>query len=163
MVNVYKMLRSISVMVATLVLIGGQLAAQDAMLVLINSKTAEKTELSEEQLMALAQAQIETENEWVDSMTLFEGPLARDIMALMGLGVDDTVMLTAVNDYSIEVPVADFFEYDVVFAHSSDGVRLSLRDKGPIWVVYPTSANPELQDPTYNTRMIWQLVSVEAK
>ncbi len=136
--------------------------AQETMLKLVNTLTGEETALSEADVLALPQAAINTENEFVDAMTSFEGPLGREVLALLGEG-GSTVVLTAVNDYAVEVPVADFANYDVVFALSADGERFSRRDKGPIWVVYPMSDHQELQDPVYNSRLIWQLVKVELK
>ncbi|MBL4807732.1 MAG: hypothetical protein JKY31_10645 [Rhodobacteraceae bacterium] len=119
--------------------------------------------MSEDDVMALDQAILHTENEFVDAMTAFEGPLARDLLAMMDADLTDTVILTASNDYAIEVPVSDFFDYDVVLALSTDGTRLSMRDKGPIWVVYPISDHSELDDPVYNARLIWQLVRMDIK
>lgn len=136
--------------------------AQDAVLTLSNPATGVTMALSEADLKALPQAVIHTDNEFVDAMTTFEGPLARDVLALLGTDAE-TVVLTAVNDYAVEVPMADFKSYDVVFAMSADGVPFSRRDKGPIWVVYPMSDHAELQDPVFNARLIWQLVKVETK
>ncbi|MCF6303777.1 MAG: hypothetical protein L3J33_00195 [Rhodobacteraceae bacterium] len=163
MVNLSKTLRNMAIMLAASAWMGGAASAQDTMLTLTNSITEAEILLTEDGIMALDQVVMNTTNEFVDEMTAFGGPLARDVVALLGGGAGDTVVLTAVNDYSIEVPVQDFIDYDVVFAHSTNGDRLSTRDKGPIWVVYPMSDNPELRDPTYNARMIWQLVSVEIK
>lgn len=135
---------------------------EDVALRIVNASSGEEVLLDGAALMALPHVTINTENEFVDAMTSFTGPLARDVLALVG-GVGSTVVLTAVNDYAVEVPVEDFMKYDVVFAMSADGVRFSRRDKGPIWVIYPMSENPELQDPVYNARLIWQLVKVELK
>ena len=136
--------------------------AQDTMLTVTNTLTGAEVTLTEAELMALPQATINTENEFVDQMTAFEGPLGRDVLALVGEG-GSMVVLTAVNDYAVEVPIEDFATYDVVFAMSADGETFSRRDKGPIWVVYPMSDHAELQDPVYNARLIWQLVKVEIK
>lgn len=136
--------------------------AQGAALTVINSVNGSEVMLTDEELMALAQATINTENEFVDGMTAFVGPLGRDVLALVGEG-GSIVVLTAVNDYAVEVPLEDFINYDVVFAMSADGETFSRRDKGPIWVVYPMSDHTELQDPVYNARLIWQLVKVEIK
>lgn len=136
--------------------------AQDAVLTVVSAISGEVILLSDEDLKALPQAVINTENEFVDGMTAFTGPLGRDVLALLGDG-GDTVVLTAVNDYTVEVPLADFNMYDVVFSMSADDVPFSRRDKGPIWVVYPMSDHAELQDPVYNARLIWQLVKVEVK
>jgi hypothetical protein len=136
--------------------------AQEAILTITNSVTGTELALSAADLKALPQATVNTENEFVDGMTAFEGPLGRDVLALAG-GGGHTVVLSAVNDYAVEVPIEDFSTYDVVFAMSADGEKFSRRDKGPIWVIYPMSDHAELQDPVYNARLIWQLVKVEIK
>jgi len=136
--------------------------AQGVALTVINSVNGSEVTLSDEELMAVPHATINTENEFVDGMTAFTGPLGRDVLALVGEG-GSTVVLTAVNDYAVEVPIEDFINYEVVFAISADGERFSRRNKGPVWVVYPMSDFAELQDPVYNARLIWQLVKVEIK
>jgi len=136
--------------------------AQGTVLTVINSVNGHEMTLTDDALLALSQHTINTENEFVDGMTAFTGPLARDVLALVGEG-GSMVVLTAVNDYAVEVPIEDFVNYDVVFAMSANGERFSRRDKGPIWVVYPMSDFAELQDPVYNARLIWQLVKVEIK
>ena len=155
--------KTIWLLVATFAMAVPRIAsAQDSVLTIINTETGVETTLSETELLALPQVVVNTENEFVDSMTSFEGPLGRDVLALVGEG-GGTVVLTAVNDYAVEVPIEDFINYDVVFAVSADGQRFSRRDKGPIWVVYPMSDHEELLDPVFNARLIWQLVKVEVK
>lgn len=120
-------------------------------------------ELTGDDLLALDQHEILTENDFVDGMASFVGPLARDVLMLLvedagSFDAVETATLTAVNDYSVEVPIQDFLDYDVIFALTQNGDKLSRRDKGPIWLVYPMSEHEELQTPLYNDRMIWQLV-----
>jgi hypothetical protein len=40
---------------------------------------------------------------------------------------------------------------------------MSVRERGPLWVVYPREHFPELQAPEYNDRWAWQLRSLEIK
>lgn len=138
------------------------LLAQEVVLTLNNTITGTEMTFTEDDLMALPHATINTENEFVDAKTSFRGPLGRELLAMAGAG-GSTVVLTAVNDYSVEVPIDDFMKYDVIFAMTANGERFSRRDKGPIWVIYPMSDFTELQDPVYNARLIWQLVKVEIK
>ena len=51
----------------------------------------------------------------------------------------------------------------MILAMQADGTRLSIRDKGPIWLMYPVDDFPELQDPKYNLRLIWQLTVMELR
>ena len=117
--------------------------------------------LTEAQFAALPQYAVATENEHLDGINCYEGPLGRDIMTVIGAKSEDTVNLTAINDYWVEMPVALMQEYDVIFARSVNGEALSVRDKGPIWVMVPQTDNAELRDPFYSTYMVWQLNRVD--
>ena len=123
---------------------------------------AETLELTLEDLKELDQHTVVTANEFTDGPVAYTGPLARDVLGLLGLDGVETVRFTAANDYSIDVPTEDFRDYDAVLAMEADGERLSRRDKGPLWLMYPLSENPELNGPVYNARLIWQVVRVEA-
>jgi hypothetical protein len=38
---------------------------------------------------------------------------------------------------------------------------MRVREKGPIWLIYPWSARPELKTAVFNNRAIWQLRRLE--
>jgi hypothetical protein len=137
----------------------GTAAAQTA-LTLQNG--AEILELTMEQIQALKQHTIVTANEFTNGPVSYTGPLARDVLEQLALDSVDTVRFTAANDYYIDVPTEELHRYDVVLALEADGQRLSRRDKGPLWLMYPISDNPELAGPVYNARLIWQVVRVES-
>ena len=131
--------------------------------------------LTEEDLLAYDQVIVRTENEFVDGMAEFSGPLVRDVLKLfdgpegaesdddMAYDEDRVYIMTAVNEYSVEIPAEDFVKYDVIFAMSQDYEKFSLRTKGPIWVIYPMSDHAEIRDRILNDRLIWQLASVKIK
>lgn len=119
--------------------------------------------LEPEQLAAMTQVTIRTSNEFVDGVAEFRGPLARDVVAQIGRGTAQVGRFVAANDYSVEIDLAEFDRYDVIFATHMNGKPLSRRDKGPVWVIYPMDQHPELKDPAWNNRLIWQLVRVELK
>jgi len=137
-------------------------AGEDVFLTVTNAFDGFVVELTEDDLLAMEQFTVQTENEFVDGMAEFTGPLARDVIALLNATAIETLKLTAVNDYAVDVPMSDLLDYDVIFAMSQNGTRFSIRDKGPIWVIYPMSDNVELRDRVYNDRLIWQLVKVDA-
>jgi len=137
-------------------------AGDGVYLTVTNASDGFVVELTEDDLLAMEQFTVQTENEFVDGMAEFTGPLARDVIALLNATEIETLKLTAVNDYAVDVPMSDILDYDVIFAMSQNGTRFSIRDKGPIWVIYPMSDNVELRDRVYNDRLIWQLVKVDA-
>ena len=105
---------------------------------------------------------VKTSTVWTDGgARAFEGVLARDVMAAVDAPNAKTVMARALNDYAVEIPVADFYRYDVIFAMRMDGQQLTARDKGPLWVVYPRDDNPELQDERIDQRWAWQVYKLE--
>jgi hypothetical protein len=119
--------------------------------------------LTEADLKALPQVTVRTGNEFVSGVPRFVGPLARDVVGLLGRGHATVAKLTAANDFAVEIDLAEFQQYDVILAMEQDGRPLSRRDKGPIWLIYPMDDHVNLQDPIYNNRLIWQLVRIELK
>nr|WP_298248997.1 molybdopterin-dependent oxidoreductase [uncultured Halomonas sp.] len=92
----------------------------------------------------------------------FEGVLARDLLEAVKAD-GETVTALALNDYRVEIPAVDFYDYDVLLADTMNGERLSRRGKGPLWIVYPRDAHAELQDIRYDYRWVWQLYRLEVE
>ena len=129
--------------------------------VLNQGSDAEKSvSFTVEELLAIGSHTLETGNDYVEGKKQFTGPLVRDVFAHLGVEEVKLARMTAANDYSVEITADEFEKYDVIFALNMDGTRLSMRDKGPIWLMYPVSDHEELQKPIYNSRLIWQLVEV---
>lgn len=139
---------------------GGGANAQVSLKIVSASLGVQKI-LTETDLMALPQVQVTTSNEYVDGEKTFSGPLVRDIFMLCGINATGTVRLIAVNEYQVDIAVEEFYKYDVILATSMDGVALTSRDKGPIWLIYPMNDHKELQAPVFSRRLIWQLVALE--
>jgi len=140
-------------------------AAADELLIISNATDPAQVEVrfSEADLLALPQVTIRTRTEFTDGVVEFVGPLARDAVAFIETGTATTVHLVAANDYAIDIPLSDLTDYDVILAMQANGERFSIRDKGPIWLMYPLDDHAELQDPMYNNRLIWQLTHIELR
>lgn len=103
-----------------------------------------------------------TDTPWTEGMIDFEGPLGRQVLDLVG-AKGETLIVTALNDYSAEVPLADFYTYDVILALKMDGRYIRIRDKGPIFIIYPFADFPALQTEVIHNRSVWQLKSIRVK
>jgi hypothetical protein len=99
---------------------------------------------------------IATSTPWTEGVSAYDGVLLRDLMKELGI-TGSTVTLTALNDYQIAVPTADFERYDVLLAYARDGKAMPVRDKGPLWVIYPLDDRPELNGQETHAKMIWQV------
>lgn len=109
-----------------------------------------------ELLDKLPQSHVITETPWTQGPRRFEGVLLRDLLDFVD-AKGATIHAVAVNEYKADLPVADVRQYDVLLATSLDGKRLTLRDKGPIWIIYPLSDHPSLRQQEVHARMVWQL------
>lgn len=85
-----------------------------------------------------------------------EGPLLRDVLAAAKLPGKD-VAARALDNYEEVIPAEDYTRWDVLLVYKINGKTLSVRDKGPAWVVYPNVDNPTLRDPIYDARSVWQV------
>lgn len=109
-------------------------------------------------LEALPKTEIRTTTPWTDAVA-FEGVSLADLLASVG-ATGSTIKATALNDYTVEIPTADA-ALGVVIAYRVDGKLLSVRDKGPLWIVYPFDENPALMTETNYARCIWQLKALK--
>jgi hypothetical protein len=109
-----------------------------------------------EGLSEIGFSEIRTRTPWTDGEPVFEGVLARDLMRTVG-AKGTSVRAVAINDYEAVIPLSDFARYDVLLAMRMDGEPLRVRDRGPLWIVYPWSQTPGLDSPETRSRAVWQL------
>ena len=129
----------------------------DAVILEVSGRVANSRFFTRSDLMALGVTTIETSTSWTTGVHRFEGVLARAVLAEMGPVGSTSVVARALNDYTASIPISDFENYDVIFAWSMDGVPLTRRDKGPLWIIYPRDAVPELADERLEHRWVWQM------
>lgn len=111
---------------------------------------------------SLPQHTFTTSSPWFDKPQRFTGPLLRDVLAAVKVR-GSKIYAEAVNDYTIIIPVSDAVQYDVIVAHQINGKSLPVRDKGPLFVVYPFDSLAELRSSKFYERSIWQLKSLEIR
>lgn len=90
----------------------------------------------------------------------WRGISLRQLVERLGGGEHSQILLTALNDYAIEIPWHDLERYDPILAYSRDGERMGIRDKGPLILIYPFGTHPQLQGQDYINRSIWQVHAV---
>lgn len=103
-----------------------------------------------------------SKNRWYDKPLTYEGVLGSRLMKIIGVPKGAKfLLLRALNDYAVRIPVSDFSRWPVMFALKLDGKYMTVREKGPIWVVYPNHLYPELGRQPHITKWIWQLRDIE--
>ena len=102
-----------------------------------------------------------TKTEWTDGPVEFEGVLLKDLLAVLDAGGDaDKLVLKALNDYISSMPISDAADYPVILAIKENGEYMSVRDRGPLWIVYPQDAYPEVGRREFLSRWVWQLAEI---
>tara|TARA_R110002020_G_scaffold225869_4_gene436162 strand:+ start:4494 stop:5000 length:507 start_codon:yes stop_codon:yes gene_type:complete len=109
-----------------------------------------------EMLEALDATTFETTTIWTDGEHSFTGVSLEALADRLGFE-GETLRATAINDYAIDIPLGDAVEGGPIIAYRMDGDTMSVRDKGPLWVVYPYSANADYRSEVVYSRSIWQL------
>lgn len=109
-----------------------------------------------EMLQALGAETIETSTIWTEGTQSFEGVSLLALMEAVG-ATGDLLQATAINDYSVEIPKEDWVENGPIVAYFNNDEEMSVRDKGPLWVVYPYDSSPNYQTEVIYSRSIWQL------
>lgn len=112
-------------------------------------------------LQAFGPVSFATSTIWTEGQPTFTGIPLQTI--LTDAGIDQgTVSAVAINDYAVQIPVDEVTADYPIVAFQQDGQAMSVRDKGPLWVIYPYDSDPALQSEVTYARSIWQLVRIEA-
>jgi hypothetical protein len=105
---------------------------------------------------------IETKTPWDEGKVKFEGVRLDKLMQQVGAS-GQRVSVVALNDYATEIPMEDFAKYKVILAIKRNGEYMPVRDKGPLFVIYPFDSDPDLQSQTYIARAAWQVARIDVK
>ncbi|MEN3794570.1 oxidoreductase [Fulvimarina sp. MAC3] len=128
----------------------------------IEAGTSEAIVLDGEALAALPTTGFETTTPWTEGPTRFEGVPLSVLIDRFGIQ-GETIEATALNDYSVTLPATDENGFDPLVAYKVNGEYISVRDKGPFWIVYPFDSDDRLASEAYYSRSIWQLNRLSAR
>lgn len=119
-------------------------------------------------LDALTQRKTLTHNPWTRNPSddkapvVFEGPLLSAVFEAVGATGSEAVAV-ALNDYVAHVPMEDARKWPVILATRMEGKPLTIRDKGPLFIIYPFDEHPDLYNEVYFCRSAWQVKAFEIR
>ena len=119
-----------------------------------------EAQFDRQMLEQLPQTKITTHTPWTEGEHVYEGVLLNTLLAHVGAS-SHKLVAKALNDYHTKIDLAALKDYPILLAIKTDGVFMRVRDKGPIWIIYPLSDYAELDTISYHENMIWQLYSLE--
>ena len=111
-------------------------------------------------LEKLGTVSFQTTSPWYNGRTTFTGISLQKLMDYVGAN-GSVVKVTALNDYTTVIPLSDFKKYNVILALKINGEYMRIRDKGPLFIVYPYDSIPELNNQIFYSRSAWQVNSMK--
>ncbi|MBJ7537746.1 molybdopterin-dependent oxidoreductase [Marinomonas transparens] len=124
-----------------------------------NNGTAE---FDRDMLLALGVLSKKTTTPWSEGVDEYQGPLLRSVMEVVG-SKSKTLSVKALNDYAALMPVQDAYDYPVILAMDMNGEPMSVRNKGPLFILYPFSDMPSLNNEVIHNRSVWQIKSINVE
>lgn len=148
-------------LVFTVVAIGGhgQASLADEPVLQVHLGDNAPVTLSDADLLALPQVEFVTSTIWTEGELTFSGPPLNKLLETLGVENAD-LELTAINNYKVRIP-REAIETDVpIIANRIDGEKFGVRQKGPLWVVFPYDEAERYRSETVFAYSIWQLTSI---
>lgn len=113
-------------------------------------------------LYDMPRAQFTTSTVWTSGQIQFAGVRLRDLLDQVG-ATGATLHVTALNDYAIDLPISDATPGGPIIAYEMNGKPMSVRENGPLWIVYPYDSDVHFRTETIYGRSVWQLVRIDVR
>lgn len=115
-------------------------------------------EMTMEDLRKLPKVRVATATPWHDGQQVFEGVPLSALLEHAG-AKGETLHVVALNKYRTEIPVSDL-ERQPILAYLRNGSPMPVRDKGPLFIIYPYDSDPALRSELFYGRSAWQVRSI---
>lgn len=110
---------------------------------------------SEKQLEELPQKTFKTQHTWATTPQEFSGPLLADVLKKICPSARD-IYLRSLDQYSIMVNFSKVAKYEPILALKIDGQPLTIREKGPLWLMINTDGY-KVPTRSLDSLFVWQL------
>jgi hypothetical protein len=158
----FKVFARLAIAVAFVAMVLPASSAQARNQLTVMAADGAKTVLSYEELTQLPKTDVTTTTPWTEGKHVFTGVSFADLLGKYGI-VDGNVRVSALNDYSVTVPAAELIENGAILTYQLDGKTMTVREKGPYWVIFPFDSHPSLQTDQYWSYAVWQVKSINGQ
>lgn len=147
-------------LVLSLALTLAQPVKAEPQIVIFVGSSLDESVVTDKQLRALPQVSITTDTPWTEVPTEYEGPTLWSVLNTIGVTASNLEMV-ALNDYSIRLNSDRITQEWPIIARLQNGKTMSVREKGPYWLMFPFDDYEELQTETFYALSIWQLSQIK--
>ncbi len=138
----------------------GTQASSSSLLQLILPDKREIT-LDEAALAALPQVEFETATTWTLGTHRYRGPTLKSVLAAQQVDSASAIDVAALNGYQQRVDLSLFAKVPLTLVRYQDDKPLTRRNKGPLWLLVPLSAHPDMDVSAIHNNMVWQVIRIE--
>ncbi|MFH0257441.1 hypothetical protein ACGRL8_10525 [Vibrio rumoiensis] len=136
--------------------------AQSAVLLTLESASGQRISLTREELESLPQTTFTTSTPWTKGIHSYQGPKLNLIIDKLSQPLNG-IRIYALNGYSYDIGIKDLQKYPFVLALQQDSKNMTLRNKGPLWVLVPFDQNPKfISDEKLLNQSVWQVNKIRA-
>ena len=112
--------------------------------------------LDQTMLDELPQAEFATSTIWTEGIDVFSGPTLKVLVDFAGGGSGD-VIASALNDYKMTIPRSFIEDVAPIVATRINGRTFSVREKGPLWIIFPYDKSEQYRSELTYALSVWQL------
>ncbi|GLT15024.1 hypothetical protein GCM10007931_19990 [Vibrio algivorus] len=145
-----------------LILMAVSTFAQSSPILILESPTGQQITLSREELESLPQTTFTTSTPWTKGTHTYQGPklsLITDKLKPLSNGI----RIYGINGYSYDINIHDLQKYPFILTLRQDKKVMSLRNKGPFWLLVPFDQTPQwLSHDELHNQLVWQINKIKA-
>lgn len=134
-------------------------ASEKVILTVKTSDTVKNYTLS--RIEALGLRQLVTSTFWSNKPLNFSGVLLSDLLEDAGLGGVQQIRVAALDGYHAIIPENDWRVWEVLVATRQDKKPITIREKGPLRIVYPKDIGGAVAETDMRVRWVWAMKSIE--
>jgi hypothetical protein len=152
--------RLCAALLAAFSVFGSPAHAEEPVLAVAGLADGAELQLSLDDLRQMGSIDLQTGTPWSEGVSTFTGVTGRRFVeALKATGTE--VAADAINNYHIAIPFDVFASDELLIAFARDGQPMSVREKGPLWIIFPYDSDPLYHSDTYKAYSIWSLTRLE--
>ncbi|MEO6298802.1 MAG: oxidoreductase [Paracoccaceae bacterium] len=107
-------------------------------------------------LDSLPQTTFSTTTIWTEGKVTFSGPTLMGVLDWLE-AEPGRITASAANDYSVTLLPQTVSQDFPILATRKNGKQFSIRESGPIWLVYPYDSSPAYRSDLIYSQSVWQL------
>lgn len=134
------------------------LESEETILTISSSKGVKEYTLAEIEVLGLKR--LHTSTFWPEDNGAYEGVLLQDLLHNVGTEKCTSLLISALDGYQVKIPCEDFEKWPVLLATRQNGKKMSIRQKGPIRIIYPLDIGGDIASSDMRSRWIWAIQSI---